>query len=115
MLEKGIEIAFFQEAEIKNEYDTILLQINRYKLYLSENLPKSRIISYVKTSINHDVTTDKGIEAIKITTKKFEIVGIYQPYKLQNGMTYVDYSNKIISCIRETHKKEPNRCFCVEL
>jgi len=109
------DILFLQETEIPKNMDNNLLRIDGYELILSENEPKSRSMCYYRTEMNVKITTDKFHEIILISYKKFDIYGIYMPYKLNQSLNHMDYLDGMINFIKRTKNKHKKMLICGDL
>jgi len=100
-------IAFIQESEIQKTMDLSLIKIEGYDVTMSENDPKSRLICYTRKEMNCQIECFRNLELIKISTNKYEIFGLYRPFKLPKECNAISYLTQMINAIKS--KKSANK------
>lgn len=83
------DVLFLQEAEIDEQMSDDLFFIKDYDFHKTTTKPKSRMVAYIKSSINYKVNISEKAEAISFKTDNKNVIGIYRPFKVKSQKNYM--------------------------
>lgn len=92
------DILFIQEAEVTDEQ--LSLNIDGYKIHLSDNQGKKRMVVYVKNELKVKIYVAKDLELILVESDEAQCFGIYRTFKLSKEDTQISYSSRMIEWIK---------------